>query len=116
MEAHTYPLEIRPTGKFGPKGERYEVYAGDEMIAKGHSPEFAACRVLKERGLTGAVKFSRAGKSPHLTMGIEWGATHTVTESAKLGLRFSKWVPNDRFSSEDNGDEASELISQLRPS
>jgi len=99
MQTHT-DLKIRPTGKFGNRGERYEVLLGDEVIAAGASPEFAACRVLKSRGVTGKAAFWRdRGDSAMMafTVGIDWGSARSVTETSKVGPRFAKWAPNPLF-------------------
>ena len=91
-------LEIRATGKFGNKSERYEILLGDDVIASGPAPECAACRVLKERGIIGKAFFRRAGKAhADFSMGVEWGAAHTVSETTKTGVRFAKWEPNEFF-------------------
>ncbi len=89
---------IRSTGKIKRKGEIYEVLHDGEVIASGHAPECAACRVLKGLGLTGSVAFWREGK-PHwdLRMSIEWAAARYVAEEAKQGIRFAKWEPNPLF-------------------
>jgi hypothetical protein len=91
-------LEIRPTGKFGNKGERYDVLLSDEVIASGSSPECAACRVLMDRGITGNARFWWPGKAHwSLRMGINWGAAHYVSETARSGPRFAKWAPNQLY-------------------
>lgn len=101
MVEHT--LTIAGTGKYGTRGQRYEVFDGAELIASGVSPEFSACRALKERGLSGVVLFARPGKPYHLRMGIEWGATHCTTEGQRIGIHFAKWVPRS-FGDEDMAD------------
>lgn len=94
-------LQIRATGKMVSRGECYEILLGDEVIASGTSPECAACRVLKNRGITGTALFWRVGKAhADLRMGIDWGAAHYVSETAKTGIRFAKWEPNPLFTSE----------------
>ncbi len=99
-------LILRPTGKFGNKGERYEVFLGDEIIAQGWSPEHAACRVLLARGIEGIARFSRPGKKHHdFTMNIAKASTRNVLENAKLGPRTVKWEPNDRFANKDEDGE-----------
>lgn len=102
-------LTIRATGKFGNRGQRYEVLLGDEIIAAGTSPEFTAVRVLKDRGIEGKAIFWRAGK-PHadFTIGIEWGAGRCVLENAKIGLRFAKWAPNPMMFGKTDGNELEE--------
>lgn len=90
-----HTLQIRPTGRMGTKGAIVEVLFNGEVIASGVSPEFAACRELKSRGITGHALFFREGKDAHdYRMSIEWGATHTVSETDRQRLRFSKWVPH----------------------
>jgi hypothetical protein len=101
-------LTIRSAGKFGNRGERLEVLLGNEIIAAGTSPEFAACRVLKDRGATGKAIFWRAGKAhADFTIGIEWGAGRCVVENAKTGPRFAKWAPNPLFGKSE-GEELEE--------
>ncbi len=97
-------LILHPTHKTGKKGRIYEIWLGEELLASGVSPEFNACRVLQERGVTGDVLFWRAGKATwDMRMGIAWGATKSVSETDRTGLRFSKWSP---FKIEDKaGDE-----------
>jgi hypothetical protein len=93
-----HDLQIRATGKYGPRGERYEVLLGEEVIAFGSSPEFAACRVLQERGFTGFARLWREGKSNwDLRLSIKTGAGLTVVENAKIGPRLGKWAPNPMF-------------------
>jgi len=101
-------LILKPTGKFGSKGEKYEVYLGEELLAANISPEFAACRVLKSRGYTGFARFRREGKKHYESrMRIDWAATHCVAENSRSGPRFSKWEPNPMFANSD-GIEAAE--------
>lgn len=99
-------LQIRATGKFGNRGERYEILLGAEIIASGTSPEFAACRVLKERGMSGSAVFWRQGKEhAQFRMPIEWAAEHCVVENAKIGPRFGKWSPSPFADKADEGVE-----------
>jgi hypothetical protein len=94
MEHH---LTIRPTGKIG-KGIQYEVAFNGEVIAAGVSPEFAACRALADRGLTGTACFWREGKPNYdFRINIAWGVGRCVMENAKMGPRFAKWAPNPLF-------------------
>lgn len=87
-------LIIRPTGKFGSRGERYEVLLGDEVIVTGNAPEFSACRALQNRGLSGTVNFWREGKKHwDFRIQIAKGAERTVMENAKNGPRVVKWSP-----------------------
>ncbi len=97
-----HDLIIRPTGKVGNKGERYEVMLSGEVIASGHSPEFAAVRALQEQGATGSARFWREGKRTwDFQIPIQKGASRCVVENNKLGPRFGKWMPNPLFA---NGD------------
>jgi hypothetical protein len=83
------------TGRMGRKGSIVEVIFNGEVIASGVSPEFPACRELKDRGYNGMVYFRREGRETwDLRMPLEWGATHTVSETDRQGLRFSKWQPH----------------------
>jgi len=87
----------RPTERMGRKGQILEIVFNGEVIASGVSPEFAACRELKDRGCTGMVYFRREGDGHPLwdmRMSIEWGASHTVSETDRQGVRFSKWTPH----------------------
>jgi hypothetical protein len=102
-----YVLKIIPTGKFGSRGERYEISFEGEIIAAGTSPEFAACRILQDRGLKGTVWFCR--NPPYdcsMKMSIDWGARHTVSETDR-GIRFAKWAPNPLFW---KGEELNEAV------
>lgn len=99
-----HDLIIRASGKFGPKGEKYDVLLAGEIIASGASPEFAACRVLDGMGLDGLARFWREGKpSWGLQIPIKKGAKRTVVETTKIGPRFGKWAPNPLF--QKSGDE-----------
>ena len=70
----------------GARGERYSVtYNGEVVCAASRDPEFDACRVLVERGLTGRL-VTRWKGSPHtaMTMSLAWGATKRTEESATV--------------------------------
>lgn len=90
-------LRIVHTGKFGHRGEVINVLLGDDVIASSYSPEFSACRVLKERGYSGMVRFWRDGKACHdLQMGVDWGSQHCVSEPDRVKINFAKWAPFSR--------------------
>jgi hypothetical protein len=92
------PLMITPLSRYGTKGQVYEITLDGEVLASGPSPEFAACRVLKDRGYSGTVEFWRAGRPTYdMRMSVEWGAKRTITETARTGPRFAKWAPNPLF-------------------
>lgn len=93
METH---LTLHPTGRFGVRGEIYQVLLDGEVIASGVSPEFNACREMQKRGLTGFACFWRAGAEKttwDIRMKIDTGATKTVMENVKAGPRVVKWNP-----------------------
>jgi hypothetical protein len=93
MSGPFHDLILRLTGKRGTKGDIYEVLFDGEVIATGSSPECAACRVLKDRGLTGDARFWRDGRKTYdLLLPIGWAATKYVAED-KIGVRFAKWSP-----------------------
>lgn len=86
-------VELRPTGHYTSKGEKYEVWMDGEILAAGTSPEFQVCRILKDRGMAGNVRFWRQGRSTHdLLIPIERGSGMSVTEGQK-GMGFVKWHP-----------------------
>ena len=88
-------LILRETERMGKKGRIIEAVFNGEVIASSTSPHFPACRELKDRGFDGMVYFRREGKPFwDLRMTVEWGATHTVSETNRQGLRFDKWVPH----------------------
>jgi hypothetical protein len=87
-------LYIKPTGRFGNKGERYDIEYKGEIISSGHAPEFDAVRKLKEINLTGTAVFCR-GDMACLKVPLDWGAKQTVIESFRTGPRIGKWYPND---------------------
>jgi hypothetical protein len=92
-----HDLKIRPTGKFGPRGERYEVLIDGEIIASGFAPEFAACRAMQERGALGHIRLWRKGKSTwDLRLSIEAGSKCAVMENSKAGPRLTKWSPFEK--------------------
>lgn len=100
----TVDLLLRPTGQFGRKGEMYDVLLNGETIVTSISPEFAACRVLKSRGMTGLAQFWRAGKPNwDMRMDIETGAGLTIEENASGGPRvirfreFSRRAARNRY-------------------
>jgi hypothetical protein len=73
----------------------YDVaYQGEAIVSGSRIPEFDACRVLLDRGLTGRIILSDAvtGKD-RISVDIEKGAQLTVREDAKRGPHFAKWRP-----------------------
>ena len=43
------------------RGYQYEVWLGSELLTVSFDPEFAACRRLLEKGITGRARFWREG-------------------------------------------------------
>ncbi len=68
---------------------------GEIILAAATEPMFAACRALKDRGLTGAVQFWRPGKAApdFVIRDLASGAGLTVTENTRTGPRIAKWQP-----------------------
>ena len=102
-----YLLKIIPTGKFGPRGEKYDIEFCGELIASGHAPECAACRELQKQGFTGMAYFTRGG-APYgwdFKMKIERAAGLTVSEGLHNGPRFTKWAPNPFFAKSEGLEE-----------
>lgn len=90
-----YDLTIVPIGKFGLRGEKYDITFDGEILSSGYSPEFAACRELAARGFSGMARFWRAGKL-NWDLTIPVGSKKTVTETAKIGPRLGKYVPFEK--------------------
>jgi hypothetical protein len=90
-------LLIIPTGRYTSRGEVYEVKLGDELLARGVSPEFDAVRILLGRGHTcGFAYFWRQGKENwDFRIPLPSGAKWRVLENSRTGPRFVKWEPFD---------------------
>jgi hypothetical protein len=87
-------LTLRPTGKFGDKGELYEVIFEGEVILRSIEPVCKACRVLQSRGVSGRAHFWREGRAIwDIRMPISWGAQRSVRENKKEGPLFVNWKP-----------------------
>jgi hypothetical protein len=69
---------------------------GEVLVSLEREPMFSACRVLKEKGMTGVVLFYRPGKAdPDFTIrDLEKAAGMAVWESANSGPIF---VPYRQF-------------------
>lgn len=78
----------------GKRGYMYEVYLGNELLCKAIDPEYTACRVLLERGITGRAQFWRKDKSHwDIGMNIEKAAKYCIKEGDKTMLHVGKYVP-----------------------
>jgi len=77
----------------GPRGYKYDVIFEGEILVTSIDPEFAAARVLRDRGYTGALQFFRPGKpGAALTMrDLVRAANFRATPDG----RFAKYVPFD---------------------
>ena len=66
---------------------------GEKLVVSG-DPEYDACRVLLERGITGTLT-TRWHGSPHAsaTLDIEAGANLRTDEGRKRTPRTAKWYP-----------------------
>lgn len=87
-------IVVKPTGRYGTRGELYEAWLGDDLIYTGWSPEPGTCRELQRRGVHGVVTFWRAGAAKWASRAVvaDLGA-HSVCETSKLGVRFTKYAP-----------------------
>ena len=72
------------------RGYRYDVTFEGEVIVTGSlDPEFAAARVLRDRGYTGRLQFFRHGI--HVPTLIMWDLVRSASYSATLNARFVKF-------------------------
>jgi hypothetical protein len=99
---------LRRHDRPGPRGYRYDVLVGGEVVCTSRDPQFAACRVLAERGVTGSIRFWREGKTTWDSMlDIERGAGMRTIDSDRGGLSFGKYTPPDeRFKKLREGTES----------
>jgi hypothetical protein len=89
-------LVMRRRNQAGSRGYRYDVLMGGELLCTANDPEFTACRILAERGITGKARFWREGKTEHdIEMDITKASKKCIRESEKHGPRIVKWSPND---------------------
>ena len=68
---------------------------GEVIVAQSSSPEFAACRTMQMRGLTGRVEFLWAGVPyPGLVVrDLTMGARLRVIEEDRRGPALKEWRP-----------------------
>ena len=105
----TVDLIIRRRNQPTPRGYRYDVLLADELLVTGYDPEFMACRLLAERGITGKARFWREGKAHHdIEMDITKASQRCVRETQNHGPRLAKWKPNDWFKNRED-DEPEKL-------
>lgn len=95
------------------RGQTYNVHLGSldgELIVRNaFDPEFAACRVLLARGLTGKLEVWRPGSAfaSLIIRDIAKGAQLTIREDAKRGPCTVKYRP--RFSPEEVVEEEARI-------
>src|SRR5262245_16144001 len=72
---------------------RYLVrYVGTVLVTSSRNPEFDACRVLLAQGISGKLEVWHKGAPfPSVCLDIAKGASLTVEESDRIGLRFARW-------------------------
>ena len=90
-------VEIERTGT-GQRGDRYRVtHNGAVIVESSTVPEFDVCRALQAMGHTGTLAtFSPGYPRPRMRLDIAAGAKLTVSETSKIGPRFTAWRPFDR--------------------
>ena len=88
---------LEPTGRAGRRGPFYRVSLldGEEIVSSSVEASLDACRILKARGMSGMIGFTRPEEPVSMVMSIDWGARHTVKESSG-SPRFAKWEPYDQ--------------------
>ena len=94
----THRVTIEPTQRSASRQFYRATYNGDEITKRSWDPEFAACRALKARGLTGRVDFFWAGHShPYLIVrDLVRGAALLALEDECRGPVLKKWQPIER--------------------
>jgi len=85
--------ELSPAGR----GCRYDVYHedGECLLSRVDEPEYSACRLLAERGVTGRLEVWRPGKrhADSVVRDVRRAAEWTIEETAKIGPRLRKHRP-----------------------
>jgi hypothetical protein len=91
----TYRVLIHPTQRSASRQFYRATLNGEEIVTRSWDPEFAACRALKARGLTGRIEFFRAGV-PHpclIIRDLAKGAGLRTLEDDCRGPVLKKWQP-----------------------
>ena len=94
----THRVLIQPTYRNASRQFYRATYNGDEIVTRSWDPEFAACRALKARGLSGRVEFFREG-IPHpclVVRDLVEGAGLCTYEDECRGPSLKKWRPIER--------------------
>jgi hypothetical protein len=94
----TLRVLIEPTYRNASRQFYRATFNNEEIVARSWDPEFAACRALKARGLTGRVEFFRAGV-PHpclIIRDLAEGAGLRTYEDERRGPVLKKWQAIER--------------------
>jgi hypothetical protein len=91
----THRVLIEPTHRNAVRQFYKATLDGEVIVAQSWNPEFAACRVMKKRGLTGGVEFFWAGVPyPGLIVrDLAKGARLCVIEEDRRGPTLKQWRP-----------------------
>jgi hypothetical protein len=91
----THRVLIEPTHRKAGRQFYTASLNGEVIVAQSWSPEFAACRTMQKRGLTGRVEFFWAGVPyPGLIIrDLAKGARLCVIEEDRRGPTLKKWQP-----------------------
>jgi hypothetical protein len=94
----THRVLIEPTHRSASRKFYRATFDGEEIVARSWDPEFAACRALKARGLSGCVEFFRADL-PHpclIVCDLVEGAGLRTYEDDCRGPVLKKWQSFER--------------------
>src|SRR5262249_14893688 len=91
----THRVLFEPTHRNASRQFYRATLEGEVIVTQSWSPELAACRVMKDRGLTGRVEFFWAGV-PHpglVVRDLGQGAKVRVIEEDRRGPALKEWRP-----------------------
>lgn len=96
----THEIEIEPlpvtTGTS--RGAWRVWFNGAVLIERARDPEFAACRELAARGLSGEMLSRHKGsQTPCIRVQVENGSQLSTQEGEAARVRIGKWVPRIDF-------------------
>lgn len=94
--AHEIEIEALPVNAGASRGMWRVWYKGEVLIERARDPEFAACRALAARGVSGdLVSRIKGSVTPGLRVAIDAGAQMSTQEGEAGRARIGKWVPRD---------------------
>ena len=94
--AHEIEIEALPATSGASRSMWRVWHNGAALIERARDPEFAACRVLQSRGLSGdVVSRHRGSATVSFRMTIEAGAQMSTQEGGSARVRVVKWQPRD---------------------